>query len=114
MNTNCRILTFLFLSLTFTSCFKKDECKKVTCHNGGSCNDGECDCFNWYEGSDCSVLMRSKFLSQDATVTNDMCSASQTYLVDIEPGPGLNEIQMIGIMEGPLMAELTTGNHFFI
>jgi hypothetical protein len=46
-------VTTLFLTATvFTSC-EKDPCEDVTCLNGGTCIDGECDCPEGYTGSDC-------------------------------------------------------------
>jgi hypothetical protein len=35
-----------------TSC-KKDPCKDVTCENGGTCDDGKCNCPAGYEGEKC-------------------------------------------------------------
>jgi len=46
----------------YSSC-KKDLCKDVTCLNGGVCEDGTCSCATGYEGSDCSVESRTKFLN---------------------------------------------------
>lgn len=64
--------TMLALStaLFFSSC--KDECKDVTCNNGGVCVEGACDCATGYEGSDCSTETRAKFVgtySVTGTVT---------------------------------------------
>lgn len=46
----------------YSSC-KKDLCKDVICQNGGVCEDGTCSCATGYEGSDCSVESRTKFLN---------------------------------------------------
>lgn len=38
-----------------------DPCESVDCLNGGSCNDGTCDCGPWYEGADCGQEVRARF-----------------------------------------------------
>lgn len=51
-------LTILFLFAT-TAC---NECigpfgkEKVVCNNGGTCNDGQCDCLKGYFGDRCEIL----------------------------------------------------------
>ena len=50
----------LSTALFFSSC--KDECKDVTCNNGGVCVEGACDCAVGYEGTDCSTEIRAKFI----------------------------------------------------
>lgn len=37
---------------TMQSC---NECRGIDCANGGTCNDGECDCLKGYEGENCEV-----------------------------------------------------------
>lgn len=39
-----------------------DDCEDVICLNGGDCCLGECICADGYEGSDCSIESRIKFL----------------------------------------------------
>jgi len=51
----------LFGAMTVSSC-KKDPCKKVTCQNGGTCQDGNCKCNLPWEGSRCEVDARDKFV----------------------------------------------------
>gem|GEM_PF-478779 len=53
------LLSVIFLSLTIQSC---DQCiglfgkEKVECNNGGTCNDGECDCLKGYSGVSCDSV----------------------------------------------------------
>lgn len=49
------VLSLLSLSLSFSSC--KDDCETVTCLNGGTCNNGSCDCVSGFSGSDCSNIV---------------------------------------------------------
>jgi hypothetical protein len=46
-------------AVAFTSC--KDECKDVTCSNGGTCTEGICDCPSGYEGTNCETSWSSAF-----------------------------------------------------
>lgn len=50
-----RILISVFTicaSLFFAAC---DECKDVSCLNGGVCNNGECDCLAGFSGNACQI-----------------------------------------------------------
>lgn len=53
------LLLIVMLGIAGTSC---DKCvgmfgkEKVTCSNGGTCNDGECDCLKGYSGPTCDSL----------------------------------------------------------
>lgn len=49
---------FLFL---FISCNQKDPCEGVDCRNGGTCNEGTCECPFLYEDERCRVQSRIKY-----------------------------------------------------
>jgi len=64
--TRATLLTALLslsFALVFNSC-KKDEdpCDGVTCQNGGSCNNGNCNCTTGFEGGTCGTEWRAKFI----------------------------------------------------
>lgn len=48
-------------AVTYTSC-THDSCKAVMCRNGGTCADEFCRCPHGYEGSQCEIISRNKFL----------------------------------------------------
>ncbi len=78
------LLTFgAFGAITYTSC-NKDECKDVVCQNGGTCNEGNCDCPTGYEGTSCETKSVTKFVGTWA-VSED-CS-STPYQVTITADP---------------------------
>ena len=60
-----------------------DKCKKITCYNGGFCNDGICSCQTGYEGDDCTMEVRAKFLG--TYNVNDHCTITgdTSYTVNI-------------------------------
>ncbi len=58
MKTLSFLLTALLLvALSFTACDndKTDACADILCLNGGTCDDGECDCPDGYSGTLCAV-----------------------------------------------------------
>lgn len=55
-------LTLSALSAVLYSSCTKDECKDVTCQNGGVCSGGNCTCTVGYEGTRCETKSRDKFI----------------------------------------------------
>jgi hypothetical protein len=67
--------------LFFASC-TKDECKDVTCDNGGVCTAGVCDCATGFEGTNCETKMNAKFVA--SYNGSDVCSSGPyTYTATI-------------------------------
>lgn len=71
-----------FSTAVFTSC-NPDACKDVVCQNGGNCTDGTCSCPSGFEGSNCEILSRTKFLgtysgNETCTIGNDTYSIQCT------------------------------------
>jgi hypothetical protein len=64
-------------SIVYTSC-TKDECKSVTCLNGGTCSGGTCVCPVGYTGSSCGT---KAFFG--TWTGRDVCSPTGTYDVNI-------------------------------
>lgn len=60
-----------FCAVVYTSC-NKDECKDVTCQNGGTCSAGVCSCPTGYEGTNCETKSRDKFVG--TYVGSEICS----------------------------------------
>ncbi len=52
------LLAVLCTVLNTQSC--KDECDKVVCQNGGTCNDGTCECPDGYTGTNCESFDASQ------------------------------------------------------
>jgi len=46
----------VFAAILHVSC-NKNECKDVSCQNGGSCNEGTCSCPTGYSGSRCETKL---------------------------------------------------------
>jgi len=67
--------------LFFASC-TKDECKDVTCDNGGVCTAGVCDCATGFEGTNCETKSNAKFVA--SYNGSDVCtSGNYTFTANI-------------------------------
>lgn len=56
------ILWAILIILVSPQCtIETDPCEGVNCLNGGECDEGDCYCPDWYEGSNCGVQARSKY-----------------------------------------------------
>ena len=49
-----------FSTFVYTSC-TKDECKGVTCNNGGTCSGGTCACPGGVGGANCETIFRDGY-----------------------------------------------------
>jgi len=49
-----------FSAVTYTSC-SKDDCKGVTCLNGGTCSGGKCSCKSGLGGDNCETIYRNNY-----------------------------------------------------
>lgn len=58
---------FALAMMMLTSC--TDECKDVTCLNGGTCLAGTCECPAGYEGTDCGEGYNAKFVGNYSLAT---------------------------------------------
>ena len=83
-----------FGAVMYTSC-NKDECKDVTCLNGGTCSGGNCVCTTGYEGINCETAMRTKFI--DSWTASDMevgGAAIPTYTGIITGGTAITDVRI--------------------
>jgi len=71
----------ILLSLFFIVNSCKDSCQDVTCKNGGSCIDGNCDCPDGYSGPDCGTNISANFLG--TYNVSEQCPNDTTYTVNI-------------------------------
>lgn len=70
-----------FCAVLYSSC-TKDECKDVTCQNGGTCSGGTCTCVVGYEGTRCETKSRDKFIG--TYVGSEICTiGTDNYSVTI-------------------------------
>lgn len=86
------------ITFAFQACKKdKDPCEDVTCLNGGTCNDGNCNCATGYEGSDCGTKANAKFVG--SFKLNESCPSGSVvdYPVTISASAsGANKIVIRG------------------
>jgi hypothetical protein len=75
-----------FTAVTYTAC-NKDECKDVTCLNGGTCSGGNCTCPSGYEGSRCENKVNAKFVGTWTATETCGGPAGTPYQVTITADP---------------------------
>lgn len=54
-----RLTLLFFFSMFLFAC--SDPCDDVNCGANGTCDDGDCMCDEWYEGTNCEIETRTKF-----------------------------------------------------
>ncbi len=109
-----RCITFLILALmtvVYSGC-KKDECKDVTCLNGGQCNSGKCDCPSGYEGDKCETKTNEKFAG--IYVGNETCSFWRTGSVAVSIAPKTDPLNILINYGGELLNATINGNSISI
>ena len=61
--------------LSISACDRK-SCTKVVCPSYEGCYQGECTCFNGYEGTDCSTLSSTKYIGN--WIVSENCGSGVT------------------------------------
>lgn len=97
-NNNLILLTLiLFVStLCFTACNKDDDdpnpCENVSCDNGGTCDNGDCNCLEGFTGTNCETAVEAGVCDDiDATFNGDVKDVlSVTCSYDVCHGPSSN------------------------
>lgn len=102
-----------FCAVLYSSC-TKDECKGVTCLNGGTCSGGTCTCPTGYEGTSCETESRTKFV-KSWSATDVIGTTTLSYVVNISSG-GSTDVTKVVIgnafsddffVIGPITANVT-------
>lgn len=114
----------IFSLVTYTSCSKKDKCESITCKNGGTCVDGTCKCPLGYEGANCEIASKSKFVGSFTATDNcpapDSSRTQLQYTVTITPGASATQVYIINLGDASinpadaLTADLTASNELTI
>jgi len=96
-----------------TSSCKKDKCKGVSCQHEGICHSGTCTCTFGYEGANCSVPWRNKFLG-NWSQTGNSGSLSGQFAVSVVADPvSVDSVMMINFdntFAEPVVAYVTASD----
>lgn len=91
---------FFLLSFALLLGCKKDDpdpCETVTCLNGGTCSNGECNCPEEYTGSDCSQQKTPDRIEvRKITVTQFPSTRDNGSSWDFADGPDIYPVIAIG------------------
>jgi hypothetical protein len=107
-----------FASTLYISC-TKESCSTV-CANGGTCNGALCICPTGYEGSNCQITSRNKFLGvwdthEKGTITSTRINEFG-ITIDTNNAGSITTIRMINFYDkysNPILATIT-GNSLTI
>jgi hypothetical protein len=88
-----------FGAVVYTSC-NKDECKDVVCQNGGTCSGGTCTCATGYEGTNCEIKSRDKFVGT-YTGTETCTLGNDNYSVIVSTNSDAIKLTMTGLYNDP-------------
>jgi hypothetical protein len=100
------IVSLMFGMFMFQSC--TDECKDVTCLNGGVCDEatGDCICATGYEGVDCATLMNAKFIGS-YNVTDGCTNTPYSLIVSAESEANKISFSNLGNFSTPAVIKAT-------
>lgn len=83
----------IFSTVTYTSC-NEDKCKGIVCAYGGVCTDGECLCPTGYEGPQCEVVNRKRYLGNWKVTENGSITDAAQYTIVVEEGDNITELRL--------------------
>ena len=104
----CFLGGFMFLQ----SC--GDDCDDVTCFNGGTCDDGTCECVAGYTGSTCEDEQRAGLIG--TWIGNTICppEPAEATTIEITNGIAINQILISEEGEESIGGTITGTNTFDI
>src|SRR5690606_37217724 len=83
----------VFSAVTISSC-NEDKCKAIVCAYNGVCKDGQCLCPPGYEGNQCEVITRERYLGVWTVTEDGTYSNAAQYPVDVVAGPNISELRI--------------------
>ncbi len=93
----------------------KDECKDVTCENGGTCVEGTCDCPDGYAGDTCELVAREGLIGTWSGNTVCPGEPAEAIVFEVTEGTSIDQIVITeaGASEG-FVGNVTGVNTFDI
>lgn len=102
------LLTILYIALGYAGC--NNACDGQVCLNGGTCNDGLCECAGryggencdtfcpvGYEGNNCEIQNRTKFVKQWSAHTRSSAGADVKHALNISPAGSISTVYISNI-----------------
>jgi hypothetical protein len=83
----------VFSAITYNSC-TPDKCKAIACAYGGICKDGTCLCLAGYEGTQCEITTRDKYIGTWTVFENGTYTSNSQYDIAIKDGLTLTDLNI--------------------
>jgi len=83
----CWLCTLVGLSLFAAGC-RQAPCEQITCLNGGTCIEGNCDCPQGFTGATCESFESTEFLGTFTADYGDCLTVSPNHRVEIDISGG--------------------------
>lgn len=77
-----KYLSLLFVSASFSLFMASCACSGIDCENGGTCNDGKCDCLKGYYGDNCELkdfCELNEVVCVYGECTDGLCDCTEGY-----------------------------------
>lgn len=118
-----KIISYILTILLSISSCRKDPCESKVCKNGGTCDNGTCNCPSGYTGSDCgtektpsSVTITKIFLINypmtDGNGAGWDFAAGPDVFLSINQGTASNDVQTSGVATDVTGGSITFDNNF--
>jgi len=82
LKSNVLLFAILSMVISISSCslLEEDACEMISCENGGTCNDGTCDCPDGFSGPMCEtedLCITSPINCENGGMANSDCTACE-------------------------------------
>ena len=105
--------TLVFFAITYAACKKDsgftntDKCKAISCANGGVCKEGVCTCPAGYEGANCEITSRDKFIGTHSVAEDGTITPYREYPLSISRSTAVTDVSINNLynyFEAPVRA----------
>lgn len=104
----------VFSAVTYNSC-TPDKCKAIVCAYGGVCKDGTCICPAGYEGTQCEVVTRDKYVGTWTVFENGTYTSNAQYDISIKSGATLTDLNITNFynhIQSPVAVKINADSVF--
>lgn len=92
------LIVLMGILTVWTGCKKDDPCENITCLNGGTCLDGDCQCIAGFQGASCEINTLQGFLGTYSVNYSGCFTTTENHQIIIEQVEGkIDQILMYNL-----------------